>query len=107
MTTQYPTCHICAEPTSEHCRAECYACGLPFHLALRQDIPGKDCGDVWLDEDHLALEFACNRCLAAESATAAPASSAPATAAPEGKRRYARREGMRANLVARSRRSRT
>ncbi len=28
------------------------------------DMPGKDCGEVWVNEEHQALEFACNRCLA-------------------------------------------
>ena len=31
--------------------------------SLRTDIPGKDCGQVWINEDHLALEFACDLCL--------------------------------------------
>lgn len=104
MTAPYPDCVVCAEPTGQYCRAECYACGSPFHLALRQDMPCKDCGDVWLDEDHLALEFACNRCLHPES-FAPPAAPATKPVAPA-RRRYARREGIRANLVARSRKPR-
>jgi hypothetical protein len=26
-------------------------------------MPGDDCGQVWINEDHLGLEFACNSCL--------------------------------------------
>lgn len=35
-----------------------------FHLNSRTDLPGKDCGDVWVSEEHMALEFVCNVCLA-------------------------------------------
>src|SRR5690242_9103581 len=92
-----PPCSICAEPTGRHCQAICNGCGSLFHLALREDIPCKDCGQVWLNEEYMALEFVCNTCLgvapppAAESATPA-------------KRRYVRHEGKGANAVARTRR---
>jgi hypothetical protein len=38
-------------------------CGSPYHLALRQDVPAKDCGQVWIDDESQTLEFACNICL--------------------------------------------
>jgi len=47
-----------------HTEAFCNACGLAYHLNQRLDLPGKDCGQVWISEEHLALEFACNTCLA-------------------------------------------
>lgn len=31
-------------------------------------MPGKDCGEVWINEEHLGLEFACNTCLHPEEA---------------------------------------
>ena len=46
-----------------HTVAHCNACGRPYHLNQRTDLPGEDCGAVWLSEAHLALEFACQPCL--------------------------------------------
>jgi hypothetical protein len=43
--------------------AECNACGRPYHLNQRNDLAGDDCGEVWISEEHLGLEFACNTCL--------------------------------------------
>lgn len=43
--------------------AVCNQCERPFHLRLRQDAEGKDCGEVWISEQHLAMEFACLSCL--------------------------------------------
>lgn len=115
-------CRVCGEPTTEHSNAVCSRCGDAFHLALRQDIPAKDCGQVWIDEHLLALQFACDTCLALEqqageaepAATPFPAGAAAAPApgplAPTGasasaaKRRYVRREGASAATVARLRR---
>jgi hypothetical protein len=59
-------CHICLdpEPLTEDASATCNQCHRPFHLRLRNDdTQGKDCGDVWIDENYLSLEFACNECL--------------------------------------------
>ncbi|MGH2625070.1 MAG: hypothetical protein ACRDHY_00285, partial [Anaerolineales bacterium] len=46
-----------------HNEATCDNCGQTYHLNQRTDLPGRDCGQVWINEDHLALEFACNTCL--------------------------------------------
>lgn len=43
--------------------AHCGACGRLYHLNSRADLPGDDCGQVWINEEHLGLEFACNTCL--------------------------------------------
>jgi len=43
--------------------AYCGVCGNLYHLNSRSDIPGEDCGQVWINEEHLGLEFACNTCL--------------------------------------------
>ena len=44
-------------------QAFCNSCGNLYHLNQRADMPGDDCGQVWINEEHLALEFACNVCL--------------------------------------------
>ncbi len=43
--------------------AHCGICGKLYHLNSRADLPGDDCGQVWINEEHLGLEFACNSCL--------------------------------------------
>ena len=43
--------------------AFCGVCGNLYHLNSRADLPGDDCGQVWINEEHLGLEFACNSCL--------------------------------------------
>ncbi len=43
--------------------AFCGQCGALYHLNQRADRPGNDCGQVWISEEHLALEFACDNCL--------------------------------------------
>jgi predicted amidophosphoribosyltransferase len=62
-----PTCRVCGEPVDETNSAICNGCGLRFHLALRQDQVGKDCGNVWVNEEFMALEFGCFLCLRGES----------------------------------------
>jgi hypothetical protein len=100
------TCSVCGEPTGEHSYASCSRCARPYHLALRQDIPAKDCGQVWISEESLALDFACNTCLVAEGLIQLP-SQPEAVIAPESTtRRYARRERVRASEVVRTRRRR-
>lgn len=56
-------CHVCGEATEAHTYCLCGGCGMVFHLNARADMPGKDCGQVWIGEEHQALEFACNVCL--------------------------------------------
>lgn len=48
---------------ASHMVAVCDSCGRHYHLNQRSDLPGEDCGQVWINEDHLGLEFACNACL--------------------------------------------
>ncbi len=57
------TCHICGDPASEADSALCMQCDERFHLRLRNDSDGKDCGNVWVNEEYLSLEFACLNCL--------------------------------------------
>lgn len=76
-------------------------CGSAFHLALRQDVPAKDCGQVYINDESQTLEFACNICLghAPEPDTV--------KAAPDERTRYARRQGGRAADVLRAKRRKT
>ena len=57
--------------------AECNWCDNRYHLNQRNDVVAKDCGEVWIDEQYLALQFACNTCLGGPAAEARPAK--PAT----------------------------
>jgi hypothetical protein len=61
-------CIVCLEVTEAHTEAFCNACGGVYHLNQRSDLPGKDCGEVWINEEFQALEFACNTCLHPEEA---------------------------------------
>ncbi len=60
-------CHICNDPVDATNSALCNTCGQRFHLRLRRDAVGKDCGEVWINEQFLALEFACLYCLGARA----------------------------------------
>lgn len=66
MTTLEITCSVCGEPLEAHTEAYCDNCGKPYHLNQRTDLPGKDCGQVWISEEHLSLEFGCDNCLRPE-----------------------------------------
>lgn len=99
-------CAVCGDPTSEYSHASCGRCTRPYHLALRQDIPAKDCGQVWISEESLALDFACNTCLAAEGLIELPSQPEQAVTAAATPRRYARRKQVRASEVVRARRRR-
>ncbi len=63
LSTLNSRCHICGDPLSEDASAVCNQCHRPFHLRLRNDNEGKDCGEVWINENYLSLEFACFECL--------------------------------------------
>lgn len=83
-------CTICGESADEKSSAVCNNCGERFHLNQRNDVPGKDCGAVWIDERYLALEFACQRCLDGE--TGAGEMPKPKIMAPRiGRKRYRKR----------------
>lgn len=83
-------CAICGEPGDQKNTSICNSCGDPFHLNQRNDTPGKDCGAVWINEQFLALEFACQRCLDGDAPR--PAAPTAVIRSPRvGKRRYRRR----------------
>ncbi len=58
-----PICPVCDEAIEPHCQTTCTGCGKLFHLNQRTDLPGRDCGDVWVNDVHLGLEFNCWTCL--------------------------------------------
>ena len=61
-------CRVCGEGVDESSSAACNSCEERFHLRLRNDSDGKDCGEVWINEQYLSLEFACFACLGREEA---------------------------------------
>ena len=68
-------CSVCGEPAAPDARSDCYRCGEYFHLRLTTTAIGPDCGDVWIDDEVMALQFACRTCLseqAGEQAGAQP-----------------------------------
>ena len=83
--TEALTCVVCGESAEAALAAACNWCDRRYHLNQRNDVEGKDCGRVWIDEQFLALQFACNNCLAGD------AKPAPAVK-PVERRRYRRRE---------------
>lgn len=56
-------CIVCTLPVTTEREAWCMECGKPYHLNQRQDVEAEECGMVWINEEHLALEFACHTCL--------------------------------------------
>ena len=61
-------CIVCREEAALVATAECNWCDQRFHLNQRNDVEAQDCGDVWIDEQYLALQFACAGCLAGDAA---------------------------------------
>jgi hypothetical protein len=57
-------CTVCSREVTTAWEAFCNACGGVYHFRQREDMAGEDCGEAWLNPDHLALEFACATCLA-------------------------------------------
>ncbi len=62
------TCAVCGEAAEEPASAICGVCDRPFHLNQRNDVEGKDCGEVWIDEQYLSLRFACFNCVQGQAA---------------------------------------
>jgi hypothetical protein len=93
--TEAMNCGVCGESAAAALSAECNWCDARFHLNQRNDVEAKDCGKVWIDEQFLALQFACDNCLATSGALADSSASvdAPRRGAPVSgqRRRYRRR----------------
>ncbi len=98
-----PACTVCAQPVESGASAICSDCAGPFHLVMTRDEAGKNCGEVWLSEEFLALQFGCARCLAAARGEPPPSAppSAPAREASAGRVRH---EGRSARQIVRRRR---
>lgn len=87
------TCAVCGGPAVLAMLAECNWCDRRFHLNPRNDIEAKDCGRVWIDEQYLALQFACDDCLAGGDVPPDRADRPRVPEAPRApKRRYRRRD---------------
>jgi hypothetical protein len=66
-------CIVCDETVVAAMSAECNWCSNRYHLNQRNDVVAKDCGEVWIDEQYMALQFACANCLrGGDGASAAP-----------------------------------
>jgi RecJ-like exonuclease len=61
--TEALECDVCGEAVDEAHSAVCNSCEKRFHLRMRNDIDAKDCGEVWINEQYLSLEFACFKCI--------------------------------------------
>ena len=83
------SCVVCGEAADGSTTSVCNSCGEWFHLNQRNDRPGKDCGAVWINEQYLALEFACQRCL--DAADPEPAPKQRVLRPQVGRRRYRKR----------------
>jgi hypothetical protein len=57
------TCPICEEDLAAPNVVSCHACMRDFHLQVRMDVAGKDCGDAWLHEEMLHVVFGCRECI--------------------------------------------
>jgi hypothetical protein len=103
------TCVVCGEAVDETNSAVCQGCNRRFHLVLRQDQQGKDCGDVWINEAFMSLQFACFNCLRATGIDSIPSSaSVPGTGQPAATRRLPGAPlGKEQGPASRARRSRT
>jgi hypothetical protein len=84
------TCVVCGEVAAAAMTAECNWCDQRYHLNQRNDVEGKDCGEVWIDEQYMALQFACGNCLAGGGEVTA--AGAPKRRATDRPRRYKRRD---------------
>ncbi|MFQ5382135.1 MAG: hypothetical protein ACE5EF_11050 [Dehalococcoidia bacterium] len=64
---EQPVCRACGDDITPDFEAWCNSCGEAYHLNQRAGDESRDCGKVWINEEHMALEFACNVCLSGES----------------------------------------
>ena len=66
-------CCVCGDGVDESNSADCNFCHERYHLRLRNDSDDKDCGEVWISPEHLALEFGCFSCVGGEDSEESPA----------------------------------
>jgi hypothetical protein len=89
------TCVVCGTPVPAAMSAECNWCDGRYHLNQRNDVEEKDCGAVWIDEQYLALQFACQNCLSG------PAADSRGTPTPKPERMRVRLPGQRSRRYKR------
>ncbi len=75
-------CCFCGELTRPDARSDCYRCGEYFHLRMTVTADGPDCGDVWIDDETMALQFACRNCLDQQGSASAEPSAPSEPSAP-------------------------
>lgn len=100
-------CVVCDEPAPPDGRSDCYICGEFFCLRLTTTATGPDCGDVWIDDEVMALQFACRTCLDErmnEGTAPEVMSQSPEPPAEESRRVYRAAPGASARDLARRRR---
>jgi hypothetical protein len=90
--TEALKCAVCGEAATFTQSAECNWCDARYHLNQRNDVEGKDCGKVWIDEQFLALQFACNNCLNGDSGSAPGVPATKQIRVAGERRRYRKRE---------------
>lgn len=64
-------CEICGDANDPSPIVKCIQCRSPFHLRLRDDLPGRDCGDAVMGES-MGIEMICNNCINLQRAGADP-----------------------------------
>lgn len=64
-------CGICGDASDPSPIVKCIQCRTPFHLRLRDDLPGRDCGDAIMGES-MGIEMICNGCIDLQRAGADP-----------------------------------
>jgi hypothetical protein len=84
-------CIVCHEHADAKMSAECNWCDGRYHLNQRNDVVAKDCGQVWIDEQYMALQFACDNCLARGGAPQPTERRSAASRIEAGRRRRYRR----------------
>lgn len=57
------TCHVCTADLVGPDTASCHLCYRDFHLAMTITSTVVDCGQIFMDNDSLALAFVCNACV--------------------------------------------
>jgi len=64
-------CEICGDANDPSPIVKCIQCRSPFHLRLRDDLPGRDCGDAIMGES-MGIEMICNNCIDLQRAGSNP-----------------------------------
>ena len=55
-------CTVCGEPLPERHHASCDRCNRLFHLRMTETEQARDCGRVFVDDEHCTLALLCDPC---------------------------------------------